>query len=214
MRGDANASSGWVSISRMNALEPLTGELLALDLLNTLPHVAQGPPVDHLADAAGLRGWLALESGRLPGAEAGQAVPGDLAPVHAVRAHAALAVAQARRGERPPPAALRGLNEAQLAAPAVRYAEWDGEEVVATARRSGSLGARVAAALAEEVVGLLTDPAVRTVRECEADDCTLLFAPANPRRRWCSAARCGNRARVARYYRRHKDGQALPQQDA
>lgn len=27
----------------MNGDEPLTGELLALDLLNTLPHTAQGP---------------------------------------------------------------------------------------------------------------------------------------------------------------------------
>ena len=27
--------------------------------------------------------------------------------------------------------------------------------------------------------------------------------PAHPRRRWCSPARCGNRARVARYYQRH-----------
>ncbi|NGN66182.1 hypothetical protein G5C51_20070, partial [Streptomyces sp. A7024] len=26
----------------------------------------------------------------------------------------------------------------------------------------------------------------------------------HPRRRWCSATRCGNRARVARYYERHK----------
>ncbi|MFD0515426.1 CGNR zinc finger domain-containing protein [Streptomyces aureus] len=36
----------------------------------------------------------------------------------------------------------------------------------------------------------------------------LLFLPAHPRRRWCSAARCGNRARVARYYQRHKSSTA------
>lgn len=131
--------------------------------------------------------------------------PDDAAAVRAVRTHAALAVAAARRGERPPASALRGLNEAQLAAPAVRYAQWQGDAVVATVRRTGPLGVRVAAALAEEVVGLLVDPELGKVRECEADDCTLLFLPAHPRRRWCSAARCGNRARVARYYRRHKD---------
>ena len=42
------------------------------------------------------------------------------------------------------------------------------------------------------------------VRECEAADCVMLFRPAHPRRRWCSPTRCGNRARVARYYQRHK----------
>lgn len=189
----------------MNGDEPLTGELLALDLLNTLPHSAQGPPADHLADAAGLLAWLALESERLPGAAGAREVtPDDLAAVRAVRAHAAEAVAAVRRGERPPETALRGLNEAQLAAPAVRYAEWNGESVVAQARRSGPLGVRVAAALAEEAAALLAGPALAGIRECEAEDCTMLFVPAHPRRRWCSAARCGNRARVARYYRRHK----------
>ncbi|MER5281358.1 CGNR zinc finger domain-containing protein [Streptomyces sp. NPDC002809] len=189
----------------MNGLEPLTGELLALDLLNTLPYTAQGPPVDQLADEPGLLAWLALEGERLPGAAgAREATPDDLAPVHAVRAHAALAVAAARRGERPPESALRGLNEAQRVAPAVRYAEWNGDAVVVTSRRAGPLGQRVAAALAEEVAELLADPAVARIRECEAEDCTMLFVPAHPRRRWCSAERCGNRARVARYYRRHK----------
>ncbi|WP_326739991.1 CGNR zinc finger domain-containing protein [Streptomyces sp. NBC_01022] len=189
----------------MNGLEPLTGELLALDLLNTLPYTAQGPPADQLADTAGLLNWLALEGERLPGA-AGvrEATPEDLAAVRAVRAHAALAVAAARRGGCPPASALSGLNEAQLAAPAIRYAEWDGDAVAVTARRSGPLGVRVAAALAEEVAGLLADPALARIRECEAEDCTMLFVPAHPRRRWCSAERCGNRARVARYYRRHK----------
>ncbi|MER7728672.1 CGNR zinc finger domain-containing protein [Streptomyces sp. NPDC096323] len=189
----------------MNGPEPLTGELLALDLLNTLPYATDGPPVDHLADAAGLLAWLALEGARLPGAaDVREVTPDDLAAVRAVRAHATLAVDAARRGERPPESALRELNEAQLAAPAIRYAQWDGDAVVVTARRSGPPGTRVAAALAEEVAGLLADPALARIRECEAEDCTMLFVPAHPRRRWCSAARCGNRARVARYYRRHK----------
>ncbi|HEY9332397.1 MAG TPA: ABATE domain-containing protein, partial [Streptomyces sp.] len=66
----------------MNGDEPLTGELLALDLLNTLPHTAQGPPADHLADAAGLLAWLALEGERLPGAAgAAEVTADDLAAV-------------------------------------------------------------------------------------------------------------------------------------
>ncbi|MEU9839973.1 CGNR zinc finger domain-containing protein [Actinomadura sp. NPDC048032] len=46
---------------------------------------------------------------------------------------------------------------------------------------------------------------------CEADDCVLLFLPAHPRRRWCSAARCGNRVRVARHYRRHRPAEPGPE---
>nr|WSW65479.1 CGNR zinc finger domain-containing protein [Streptomyces sp. NBC_00995] len=194
----------------MNGDEPLTGELLALDLLNTLPRTGQGPPADHLADPAGLLAWLALEGERLPAAAGVRTVtPDDVAAVRAVRAAAAEAVAAARRGERPPETALRALNEAQLAAPAVRYAEWGGGAVVVTDRRSGAPGVRVAAALAEEVAELLAGPALTNLRECEAEACTMLFVPAHPRRRWCSAARCGNRERVARYYRRHKgEGEA------
>lgn len=65
-------------------------------------------------------------------------------------------------------------------------------------------GVRPAARLAESAADLLTDPAVTTVPECEADDCVMLFLPTHPRRRWCSPSRCGNRARAARYYQRHK----------
>ncbi|GII01522.1 hypothetical protein Pta02_35300 [Planobispora takensis] len=185
---------------------PLTGEPLALDLVNTRPRTPQGP-VDLLADPEGLRSWLTLQRDRLPGLtedEISALTPSDLSAVHAVRGHAAAAIERARRGERPPGAALRGLNRAQGAAPAVRELSWDGTSVTAATRRPGTPGARLTALLAEAVAALLTDPAITRVRGCEADDCVMLFLPAHPRRRWCSAARCGNRARVARYYRRHR----------
>ncbi|WP_432929514.1 CGNR zinc finger domain-containing protein [Microbispora sp. CA-135349] len=201
----------------MTDLAPLTGEPLALDLINTRPRTQDGP-ADLLATAEGLRAWLTLQESRLAGAlpEGGDAplTDGDLAAavraVHEVRDHAAAAIDRARRGLRPPEDALRGLNRAQRAAPAVRALTWDGTAVTAVARRDGPPGARLAAVLAEAVAELLTDPAVTTVRECAADDCVMLFLPAHPRRRWCSAARCGNRARVARHYRRRRtlDSQA------
>lgn len=103
---------------------------------------------------------------------------------------------------------MRALTEAQRLAPAVRELAWDGAAVTATPRRAGALGVRLAAHLAESAADLLTGPGVGKVRRCEAEDCVLLFLPAHPRRRWCSAARCGNRARVARYYQRHKSSAA------
>ncbi|WP_147944875.1 CGNR zinc finger domain-containing protein [Microbispora hainanensis] len=191
----------------MTDLVPFTGEPLALDLVNTRPRTPDGQ-ADLIATAEGLRAWLSLQADRLAGAlpEDGQArlTGDDLALVHEVREHAAAAIDQVRRGLRPPEGALRGLNRAQRAAPAVRELAWDGAAVTAVPHREGPWGARLAAVLAEAVADLLTDPAVTTVRKCEADDCVMLFLPAHPRRRWCSAARCGNRARVARHYRRRR----------
>ncbi|MFI7442869.1 CGNR zinc finger domain-containing protein [Nonomuraea indica] len=179
-------------------MRPLTGELLPLDLVNTRP--ATG---DLLATPGDLRAWLELQSDRLP-EEFGELTDADLAAVRAVREHTATALEHARHGRRPPEAVLAALNEAQRAAPAVTELAWNGDAVTATRRRAGPAGPRLAAWLAEAAAALLADPAVTTVRQCAAGDCVLLFLPAHPRRRWCSATRCGNRARVARHYQRHR----------
>lgn len=81
---------------------------------------------------------------------------------------------------------------------AVRELSWDGTAATAGVHRSRPLGVRLAARLAEAAADLLTDPAIGRLKRCEADGCVMLFVPAHPRRRWCSAGRCGNRMRVAR----------------
>jgi predicted RNA-binding Zn ribbon-like protein len=184
--------------------QPLTGEPLALDLVNTRPAGDHGR-TDLLDTPQRLAAWLALEGDRLH-EEAGDGEPAesDLAPVHAVRAHTDAVLQALLHGAEPPEADLRALTNIQRAAPAVRELAWDGAAVTATARRSGPLGVRLAARLAEAAADLLTDPAIGRLKRCEADDCVMLFLPAHPRRRWCSAGRCGNRMRVARYYQRHK----------
>src|SRR6185437_1658316 len=57
--------------------------------------------------------------------------------------------------------------------------------------------------LAADAVALLTGPRATQLRKCANPDCILQFVADNPRRRWCSSAVCGNRARVARHYQRH-----------
>lgn len=186
---------------------PLTGEPLALDLINTRPRTAAGV-VDLLATPGGLGAWLSAEAGRIPGFPADELVEKitavDLAAVHEVREHAMVAVDRGRTGARPPLAALRGINRAQRVAPAIQELAWDGTAVVVVRRRTGPVGVRLAAQFAEATADLLADPALPTVRACDGPGCVMLFLPAHPNRRWCSAARCGNRARVARYYRQHK----------
>ena len=180
--------------------EPLTGEPLALDLVNTVA----GPPdneVDLLGTPGALRDWLAAEQGRLDSAD-GEI---DLAAVRALRAHIAAAVQAARAGQSPPPNTLRAITAALRNAPVYQELGWNGEVVTTIPRRRGNRTAILLAQFAAAAAELLTSPAIRQVRRCEGRDCRMLFLPANPRRRWCSPAVCGNRARAARYYQRHKD---------
>ncbi|WP_306361126.1 CGNR zinc finger domain-containing protein [Nocardia sp. CC227C] len=180
-------------------LEPLIGEPLALDLVNTRPVGG-----DLLETPEQLAHWLALEGDRLPESAAVRPGPAELEAVRAVREHAAAVLDAVLHHRRPPAAALRGLHEAQSAAPAIRRLDWNGATLTATPHRAGNAAARLAATLADAAADLCTDPAVARVKRCAADDCVMLFLPAHPRRQWCSAERCGNRARVARYYRRHR----------
>lgn len=177
--------------------EPLTGESLALDLVNTLA----GPPgdeVDFAGTADALRSWLAAEH-----LDCG---PGEIdpVPVQSLRAHIRAAVDAARAGQRPPRDALDAITAATRNAPLFSELGWNGEGVTVIERRCGDATTILLAQLAAAAAGLLSSPAIRQVRNCEGQGCRMLFLPANPRRRWCSPAVCGNRARVARYYQRHR----------
>ncbi|MEV6692243.1 CGNR zinc finger domain-containing protein [Micromonospora sp. NPDC051196] len=54
-------------------------------------------------------------------------------------------------------------------------------------------------ACARAAADLLTSPARAEVRACPADDCGWIFLDRRGRRRWCSMATCGNRAKVRAY---------------
>lgn len=191
-----------VIVSRVTpASVPLVGEPLALDLVNTRARRPDGGELDLLETSEAFEAWLDAQRDRLTPPSGAV----DLDAVRDLREHVASAVDDARRGAQPPARSLRALTAAQRAAPAYRRLRWDGTAVTARPERDGSPTGRLLAELAESASELLADPAVRTIRQCEAPDCRLLFLPAHPRRRWCSPASCGNRVRVARYYRRHKD---------
>lgn len=182
----------------MSEAYPLIGEPLAIDLVNTRPAGA-----DLLSTSDQLADWLHRQADRLPEPPLEYPTVGDLDQVRRVREHLAKVLDALLHDRRPPAAALHGLNQAQSAAPAIQHVEWTDGALTATVRRTGPAGTRLAAFLAESAVELLSDPAISRLKQCEAEDCVLLFLPAHPRRRWCSAQRCGNRVRVARYYDRH-----------
>jgi predicted RNA-binding Zn ribbon-like protein len=63
------------------------------------------------------------------------------------------------------------------------------------------------AMLARDAISLFADAAQRAhLRTCEQGDCAALFLDRSrgERRRWCSMARCGSRAKVAAFRQRHK----------
>lgn len=179
---------------------PLVGEPLALDLINTRVRTPAGDEMDLLQSDVALRAWLDRQVDRL-GPVRGQI---EVQAVRRLRDHVAGAVDRVRHGQEPAAASLRALNAAQRAAPAHRELHWDGTAVTTTEHRSGDPTRDLLAQLAEAATDLLADPSIRKVRACEGSQCRLIFLPAHPRRRWCSPALCGNRARVARYYERHK----------
>jgi predicted RNA-binding Zn ribbon-like protein len=57
--------------------------------------------------------------------------------------------------------------------------------------------------LALDAARLLTGEPAGLLRACHGPGCVLYFVKDHPRRGWCSAG-CGNRARVARHYDRHR----------
>lgn len=182
----------------------LVGEPLAVDLVNT-----RTATTDRLATLDELRSWLAQQADRFGDAAPADVVAldaADLAAVRDLREAVADALAHLRRGDPPPVAAVERINDAQRAAPAIREVTAHGRSVTVVPVRSGPPGARLVAALAEAAADLLASEDVGRLRECAADDCVMLFVAANPRRRWCTPDICGNRARVARHYRRHKPG--------
>lgn len=72
--------------------------------------------------------------------------------------------------------------------------------------RSTGDAAGVLEPVADAMVNLLTAEQLDLVRQCEGEDCTLLFhdLTKSHRRRWCSMAACGNRMKVAAFRSRKK----------
>ncbi|CAL9474823.1 hypothetical protein SUDANB176_02920 [Streptomyces sp. enrichment culture] len=101
--------------------------------------------------------------------------------------------------------ALARVNDlARAAPPALRAVP--GDDGVLMRRVDGPPGrAALLAAVARDAVDLLTDPVARAgLRQCEGDNCPIVYLDTSRgrRRRWCSSEVCGNRERVARHRRR------------
>lgn len=180
---------------------PLVGEPVALDLVNTRVHRA-GTPVDLLEDREALGQWLSVQAGRLPPLAAPSRA--DLHAVRLLRDAAEALITATMTGQTPDRHALDVVNVA-LAAPMRGVAlEWTPRGPTMRVAPAGSERGRLLRALAVGLVDLITGPDAGRLRVCAHADCILRFVARNPRRIWCSAQVCGNRARVARHYSRSR----------
>jgi predicted RNA-binding Zn ribbon-like protein len=179
---------------------PLLGEPLAIEFANT-HYAVRGAVREGIGTPAHLVAWLLEHS----------AVPGPRLPVGA----AEVETFRTLRG------AIRSLCQAcvdvrpsedkdveVLNAAAARAPRWPQLHSVggayAVSEHTRAEGADTAlAAIARDAMAILCGSLRTQIRACQGPGCVLFFVKDHPRRQWCSAG-CGNRARAARHYRRHR----------
>ncbi|SEL64712.1 CGNR zinc finger domain-containing protein [Streptacidiphilus jiangxiensis] len=189
----------------------LTGsrEPLAVEFANTL-YAVRGRQRDGIATPDQLAAWLSEHAAALGAGEdepltVAQPTTAEVADFVALR-DAVRGLIRAAAGEdEVREADVTGVNAAAAIAPVwpvLRHGEDGFSSVEATdhPRLPAAL-----AALARSAVGLLTGPTRTDLRACHGPGCVLFFVKDHPRREWCGAP-CGNRARAARHYQRHREG--------
>jgi predicted RNA-binding Zn ribbon-like protein len=185
----------------------------ALDFLNT-KELVSGSLVDHLETPDDAFGWLAarglvhgelLEREQRRAAEDPETGARALARVRRVRdalrelAHAVVERRKASAG------ALAEVNRAIRAREIIELEPTD-DGVRVGHRHVGDPIDDALARLAEPIVHEISGGHPERLRICDNDTCRWVFYDASPtgRRRWCSMASCGNRAKAARHRARVK----------
>ena len=184
---------------------PFVGDVLCLDFLNTM---VEGR--DLLMDFASLVRWL-TEVGVLPADEVegvvarwgnGRRATTALADAKNLREVLRTAVRAVSDGKRIPKATLAAINRQLVCSPArAELVENTRGEIHKRFRLRWQETGDLLAPLAESAADLLTGANHSLIHLCAGTVCTLLFyeRTKNHRRRWCSVAVCGNRAKVAAF---------------
>jgi predicted RNA-binding Zn ribbon-like protein len=170
------------------------GEELAIDLANTILVVKPGETWDLLGTRKLIDLWLKRERERVGSAPAVVKRPGALIEL---RDAIYLAFIAAANREDVPAEAVSVLNAASAAAPSYPQLV-DGARVLSSV--SSSPVDELLARIARSAIEILGTPKHRRLRACPAPNCGMFFL-ARPKQQWCCSA-CGNRARVARHYRK------------
>ena len=107
-----------------------------------------------------------------------------------------------------PPAAVEEINK--LLRYRIRFSELISGQEGFTTRSHAEFDEAIhlLTPIAEAASELLGHADFSLIRKCENPECILYFydTSKNHVRRWCSMSLCGNRMKVAAYYRRHRPG--------
>ncbi|MET0863135.1 MAG: ABATE domain-containing protein [Nakamurella sp.] len=148
---------------------------------------------DNLHDIADLEQWAAASRLAL-GPATLSVVAADLAIARDLRDALWRLSRQSMAGRPAGPVDLATLNKAASFPPLVPQMGVDGGSFWVLPSTASALLSTVA----RDAIEVLTGPRAARLRECEADDCQLVFLDTSRpgTRRWCSMERCGNRHKV------------------
>lgn len=189
----------------------------ALDFVNTRELTRDGY-IDHLGDAASAVGWLETHGlvhgdALAPSATAGRTRDdrdGELVDRVARLRDALRELLDATVERRlPAPAVLETVNRA-LRAPQVEQLVPAADGVSLDHRHEGDPIDEALSRLAQVIAHEVTATDAARLRICANDECRWVFKDESPgaRRKWCSMAVCGNRAKVARHRQRSRGQRA------
>jgi predicted RNA-binding Zn ribbon-like protein len=179
---------------------------LAVAAANT-QYVVCGRAADEVTTARELAAWYeAWIPHSVIGPEPGEARAvgdADAAAFHRLRDALRPLLVAAVEGTPPDPdavAVLNGVAERAPLWPSLTVRDWGLEIIEQTRARYADAALGV---IARDGMQLLSGPLAADLRMCGAPRCIQFFLSSDPRRLWCSPG-CGNRARVARHYDRHR----------
>lgn len=189
--------------------------LPCLDLVNT-EVMSDGVPVDKLASFSDLLAWL-REAGVVTEAAARQLqerLDGRTEASTVFRQALALRSSLRRMAERltegkgPTDEQLEVINRVLAERPTHQKLVRKGKDYSLALVPERESAMQLLTPLAESAAWLLAEGDLTLLRRCENPKCVLYFydITRNGRRRWCSMAGCGSRAKAAAYYQRQRGG--------
>lgn len=182
---------------------PSLGEPLAIEFANT-HYAVRGRVREGIGTPDHLRAWLVESAAALGCDGAGLHVGADEVRAFLELRAAIRGLCQACLDDRPGDGEdIEALNAAAAGAPRWPRLDRTGSAYTVTEQTAGERMAIALAAIARDAIALVGGTLRGRLRACPAPGCVLYFVKDHPRREWCSAG-CGNRARAARHYRRHR----------
>jgi predicted RNA-binding Zn ribbon-like protein len=173
--------------------------VVAVDLINTVAAPGSAATDDLLSADRGAQAWWRIERARVPTGD----VP-DIRALRQLRSALRDIIEALVDGQPVPQAAVSDLNFVMQSAPASKRLRLTGTGLRVQTQWHGEYGGNPRLAfIAAQAAEFLSDPPnVSRLRRCANPACSMIFIAVNPRRSWCAPGICGNRVRVARYYRR------------